>query len=139
MPASMSMHSIGYCIHQGNTVYYILFVGTFLTVFTWFWLQVHDFASKVLQGKASLYGFTDETLDSLMLTILPPIGHEYQRVPLEQNPPDEDLDIKVFLLKSLVDALRENAGFHIPKVLVSQYECIVLVNTNSIQPSSSNL
>ena len=95
-------------------------MGTFLTVFTWFWLQVHDFANKVLQGNASLYGFTDETLDSLMLTLLPPIGHEYQRVPLEQNAADEVMDITVFLLKSLVDAVRENAGFHIPKVLVSQ-------------------
>ena len=114
-------------------------MGTFLTVLTLFWLQVHDFASKVLQGKTSLYGFTNETLDSLMLTLLPPIGHEYQRVPLEQNPPDEDLDIKVFLLKSLVDALRENAGFHIPKVLVSQYECIILVNTNFLKTLSLKL
>ena len=95
-------------------------MDTFLTVLTWFWLQVHDFANKVLQGKTSLYGFTDETLDSLMLTLLPAIDHEYQRVPLEQNAADEDMDIKVFLLKSLVDAVRENAGFHIPKVLVSQ-------------------
>ena len=88
-------------------------------MFTWFWLQVNDFAKMVLQGKASLYGFTDETLDSLVLTLLPPSGHKYQQVPLDQNAADKDIDIKVFLLKSLVDALRENAGFHIPKVLVS--------------------
>ena len=83
-------------------------------------VQVNDFANNVLQGQASLYGFTDETLDSLMLTILPPIGHEYQQPPLKPNADDEDMDIKLFLLKSLVDALRENAGFNIPKVLMSQ-------------------
>ena len=72
-----------------------------------------------MQGEASLYGFTKETLDSLMLTLLPPIDHEYQQVPLEQSTVDEDVDSQVFLLKSLLDALRKNAGFHIPKVLVN--------------------
>lgn len=72
-----------------------------------------------MQGEASLYGFTKETLDSLMLTLLPPIDHEYQQLPLEQSTVDEDVDSQVFLLKSLLDALRKNAGFHIPKVLVS--------------------
>ena len=115
----MSMHSVGYCIHQGNSAYYI-YCGYLFNCFHLVWLQVNDFANNVLQKKASLYGFTDETLDSLMLTLIPPIDHEYQRVPLKQNADDEDMDIKVFLLKSLVDALRENAGFNIPKVLMSQ-------------------
>ena len=87
----------------------------------WFWSQVKEFVNNVLEGKTSLYGFTDseETLDSLMLTLLPPIGYKYQRIPLEQDAVDVNMDIKVLLLKSLVDALRENAGFHIPKVLVN--------------------
>ena len=107
-------------VYTKVTLYIIFIVDTYLTVFTWFWLQVNDFANNVLGKKASLYGFTDETLDSLMLTLLPPIGHEYQRIPLKQNADDEGMDIKVFLLKSLVDAIRENAGFNIPKVLMSQ-------------------
>ena len=67
-----------------------------------------------MQGKANLYGFAEETLDSLMLTLLPPIGHEYKRIPLKQN--EKDVGIKVFILKCLLDALQENAGFQIPKV-----------------------
>ena len=70
-----------------------------------------------MQGKTNLYGFAEETLDSLMLTLLPPIGHEYKRIPLKQN--KEDVDIKVFILKCLLDALQENAGFQIPKVRTS--------------------
>ena len=68
-----------------------------------------------MQGNTSLYGFTKETLDSLMLTLLPPIGAKYQLV---QNEVNEEMDIKVSVLKTLVDALRDNAGFHIPKVLL---------------------
>lgn len=75
------------------------------------------------QGKANLYGYAEETLDSLILTLLPSIGHKYKRIPMEQNDEnlniDEDMDIKTFLLKCLLDVLRENAGFQIPKVCTS--------------------
>ena len=72
-----------------------------------------------MQGKTNLYGFAEETLDSLMLTLLPPIGHEYKRIPVPLKQNDEDMDIKVFILKCLLDALQENAGFQIPKVCTS--------------------
>ena len=69
-------------------------------------------------GKSNFYGFASETLHSLMLGLLPPIGHEYKQMSLKPNnvDEDEDMNIKVFLLKCLLDALRENAGFQIPKV-----------------------
>ena len=72
-----------------------------------------------MQGKTNLYGFAEETLDSLMLTLLPPIGHEYKRIPVPLKQNEEDVDIKVFILKCLLDALQENAGFQIPKVRTS--------------------
>ena len=93
--------------------------GYFSNSVYWLWMQVDNFVRKVMQGQASFYGFTQETLDSLMLTLLPPIGHEYQQAPLKQNTVDEGMDKQVLLLKSLLDALQKNAGFHIPKVLVS--------------------
>jgi len=95
----------------------------FVIVFTRFGPQVgeftNDFAKNVMQRKANLYGFAEGTLDSLMLKILPPIGHEYKRIPLKQNEGinvDKDVDVKVSVLKCLLDALRESAGFQIPKV-----------------------
>ena len=51
-----------------------------------------------------------------MLTLLPPIGHKCQLV---QDTVNEEMDIKVLVLQTLVDALRDNAGFHIPKVPLS--------------------
>ena len=85
-------------------------------VFTSFGSQVEDFATNVTQREGNFYGFTKETVDSLLLTLLPPAGHKYKRIPLKQDNFGEDMDIKVLLLKCLLDALRENAGFQIPKV-----------------------
>ena len=104
--------SVCVCVCGGGGGYFSNFVY-------WLWMQVDNFVRKVMQGQASFYGFTQETLDSLMLTLLPPIGHEYQQAPLKPNTADEGMDKQVLLLKSLLDALQKNAGFHIPKVLVS--------------------
>ena len=106
-----------------------ILLDAFIILFTWFGPQVDDFATNVTQGKANLYGFANETVDSMMLSLLPPIDHEYKRIPLRQNNVDEKIDIKVFLLKCLLDALRENAGFQIPKVCASSpipelYVCV---------------
>ena len=93
-----------------------------IIAFTWFGPQVgdftNDFAKNVVQGKAILYGFAEGTLESLILKILPPIGHQYRRIPKDIKI-DEDINMKVFVLKCLLDALRENAGFQIPKVCTS--------------------
>ena len=89
-----------------------------------------------MQGNTSLYGFTKETLDSLMLTLLPPIGHKYQLV---QDTVNEEMDIKVLVLQTLVDALRDNAGFHIPKVLLSHMitHLEYVVNTYALHSPSN--
>ena len=73
-----------------------------------------------MQGKTILYGFAEGTLDSLILKILPPIGHQYTPISLEENEDiNIDEDVKVIVLKCLLDALQENAGFQIPKVRTS--------------------
>ena len=84
------------------------------------WPQVDDFATNAIQENANFYGFAKETVDSLMLTLLPPTGHKYKQIPMDQNDLDPDMDIKVALLKYLLDALQENAGFKIPKVCSNQ-------------------
>ena len=71
-----------------------------------------------------------------MLTLLPPIGHKYQLV---QDTVNEEMDIKVLVLQTLVDALRDNAGFHIPKVLLSHMitHLEYVVNTYALHSPSN--
>jgi len=66
-----------------------------------------------------------------MLTLLPTIGYKYKKTPWREYIVNEsmDLDIKVFLLKCLLDALRENAGFQIPKVFTSSCESSDMIST----------
>ena len=89
-------------------------------------LQVNEFICDVF-GFKSLYGLCPETLDSLVLELLPPITHTYKK--LERVSTSEDLEYKsnyadtddalnvvVCLLQEILNALRSNAGFYIPKV-----------------------
>jgi len=134
----MSTHFIEYGICHGEyffgVEYIYLSIYTMLIlnlmplniVFTSFGPQVEDFATNVTQREGNFYGFTKETVDSLLLTLLPPAGHKYKRIPLKQDSIDEDMDIEVLLLKCLLDALRENAGFQIPKVCTGWPSCLDL-------------
>ena len=78
--------------------------------------QAADFISCVKQP--NLYGCTEETLDSLLLTLLPPTDHEY--IPLQNQhnfcKEFESENIYTHFLKILLKMVRQNAGFHIPKV-----------------------
>ena len=81
-------------------------------------IQVSEFAVHV--KKSSFYGFSEDSLESLMLTVLPPIGQEYKSL-LTQNSISIDTgtqDMHVFLLETLLSMLQKNAGFHIPEVCV---------------------
>lgn len=65
----------------------------------------------------NLYGLKPETLDSLILDFLPPLGHTYKELSeesVEEKP--QEVSVSVYLYEEILNALRDNAGFHIPKV-----------------------
>jgi hypothetical protein len=78
--------------------------------------KVNEFI-KVVDGPNSLYGLKEETLDSLLLSLLPPYGHTYC-----DTPPGEPIqeDIKLYLLRELLCSLRNSAGFAVPKTTVDE-------------------
>ena len=63
----------------------------------------------------SLYGFKPETLDSLLLSILP-FNHTYQQPLRERSVVDDGLSVQVYLMKEMLQALRHSTGFNIPAV-----------------------
>ena len=75
-------------------------------------LQVKQFIDLV-DGDKSLYGLRKETLNSLLLSFLPPYGHTYM-----DTPPGDLIgdDIKLCLLQELLKTLRNSAGFAVPLV-----------------------
>lgn len=76
----------------------------------------------------SLYGFTEATLDSLLLGILPCESYEYSRLKVDHF--TESQNIKTHILLTLIQALRENTQFPIEAVStrldvfsISGYKC----------------
>ena len=77
-------------------------------------LQAQQFIDCI-GGSGSLYGLKEETLDSLVMTMLPPADHTFH--PLgEPSIVDDSGDVRVFLMQELLGALRNCAGFTIPLV-----------------------
>ena len=81
--------------------------------------QVQDFIHHI-SGPSSLYGLRQETLqsetlDSLVLSLLPPLTHSYEQL-AEPRVMDNSLDLKLFLLQELLQNLRHSAGLNIPPV-----------------------
>ena len=73
--------------------------------------QVNDFV-ELVRGKESLYGLKRETIDSLLLSMLPTVRHSYQ----PYKPKDDPVGgyaIGVVCLQKLIQAFRTSAGFHI--------------------------
>ena len=68
-------------------------------------------------GPSSLYGLREDTLDSLLLSLLPPVGFS-EFIETESKPVEipSEKDPKLFLLEYLLQALRKRAGFRIPHV-----------------------
>ena len=56
-----------------------------------------------------------ETLDSLVLSLLPTLTHSYESLG-EPSVTDSGIDMKVLLMQELLQNLRHCAGFHIPPV-----------------------
>lgn len=77
-------------------------------------LQVQDFID-LISGPHSLYGLQPETLDSLVLSMLPPLKHAYEPSS-ELRLKDSSLDVKVLLMQELLQNLCHCAGFYIPTV-----------------------
>ena len=76
-------------------------------------LQVKQFIDVVGEDK-SLYGLKKETtLDSLLLSLLPPYGHTCKDTPPGNLIGD---NVKLCLLQELLRALRNSAGFAVPVV-----------------------
>ena len=92
----------------------------------------------LISGSSSLYGLKVETLDSLVLSLLPSPTHTYESIKeprvmdssiehfrepnvMEEplNMMDDGLDLKVLLMKELLQNLRHCAGFHIPPVSIT--------------------
>ena len=86
-------------------------------------MQVNEFICLVL-GYKSLYGVQYETLDSLLLELLPPIDHCYKKSENTENQceaeslilVDDPFEMAVYLFQEILIALRNNAGFYVPKV-----------------------
>lgn len=81
---------------------------------SYFLSQAQGFIDSV-GGAKSLYGLKEETLDSLILTLLPPIGHEFQPM-VDPGTIDEKQHILVLMLQEILMSLRYSAGFSIPTV-----------------------
>ena len=91
-----------------------------LIVLIYLTLQVSLFIGLV-DGSTSLYGLKENTLDSLVLTILPPKHHTFQTCKYNITGSkhiviDSDEDIQVFFLNKLLQAIQHSAGFRIPTV-----------------------
>ena len=72
-----------------------------------------------VDGNASLYGLQDETLDSLLLSLLPPnappYAHQYQDTAHGEVVGD---NVGVYLLYKLLRLLKQSFGFAVPVVSI---------------------
>lgn len=96
-------------------------------------MQVQQFLNHI-SGVNCLYGLQKkETLDSLVLSVLPPNDHTFQSF---DNPSivDSDEDVKVFCMKELLQALRHSAGFQIPIVSI-RHKIIAQLQTKLVTSS----
>lgn len=78
--------------------------------------QVQDFIS-LMSGPDSLYGLCPDTLNSLVLTLLPSVDHVYAEMG-DLSLVDDSKEITFYTLYEIVQTLRECSGFFIPKVLM---------------------
>jgi hypothetical protein len=108
-----------------------LYPSTFQT------LQVAEFVCGVF-GFKSLYGLQPETLDSLILDFLPPLSHTYQQLG-QDSVVDDSQEVSIYLIQEMLGALRNNAGFHIPKVSTIAPPSILVPVISLPYPTPSSL
>ncbi len=65
---------------------------------------------------SSIYGLHKDTVSSILLTMMPPIEHDYShyvKLPKKSTPAYE---VRNFIMEMTLEALKKNAGFLIPQV-----------------------
>ena len=89
-----------------------------MCVIVCFNLQVKGFVKSV--GEEGLYGIKLEpTVNSLILSILPPMNFEFKCFKQCGGLSDVDGDIRVHILRLLIQCLRRCCGLYIPYVCYS--------------------
>ena len=73
----------------------------------------------MLNRSNSIFGLQENTLDSILFSILPPVSHTYKETP--EPPPrcagvDTKPDAQTDFLMLVLDTLRKNGGFRMPEV-----------------------
>ena len=94
-----------------------------------------------MSGFESLYGFLkDDTLDSLILNFLPPANFTYkkfEKVEEQDGSSTNSRETLCGLFQEVLNVLRNNLGFHIPRVraCISCNTCVPLdqaINSMSV-------
>ena len=103
-------------------------------------LQVQQFAEDISDY---LYGFSEDTLKSLMLSILPSEGYVYKPHPFDTEPDQTKSpeDISSLLLRKITHAMHLSAGFNINVVryFISSYILVLHVFLCSMLQALRNL
>ena len=73
-----------------------------------------------LIGSGRFYGYKSDTVNSLILSLLPPVDFEFDCV-RERGLIDAAEDVGLFTLRLMVQCLRKCCGFHIPYVHILIY------------------
>jgi len=84
--------------------------------------QTHEFL-KHIDHASSMYGLHEDTVSSLLLTMLPPLSHEYKhnlKMPSSKTPAYE---VRNRVMELTLKALKLNAGFLLPEVTI-QCVCV---------------
>lgn len=89
--------------------------------------QVEDFVKHV--GLDGLYGFKLDTVNSLILSLLPPVDFEFH-CEREQSLTDPTEDIRLYMLRLLVHYVRRCSGLHIPFVRILCGSALIFVLEN---------
>ena len=86
------------------------------------YVQVNEFIC-LMYGFKNLYGLRRETLDSLILECLPRVNQTYRPLKMAETVTmksidelDDQWEVALNLIQEILRALRNNAGFHIPRV-----------------------
>ena len=78
--------------------------------------QTNEFLD-LIGHSASIYGLHKDTVSSLLLTMLPPLEHDYSshcyKQPSKSTPAYE---VRNRVMEMTLEALKKNAGFVIPEV-----------------------
>lgn len=74
---------------------------------------------------SSIYGLHKDTVSSMLLTMLPPLEHDYSHRFKQPSKSTPAYEVRNRLMEMTLEALKKNAGFVIPEVrLKSDIKCM---------------